>query len=139
MKDAELILVYRNTTRHKYNKMMCEHNNIPYLVNDKMETILDKDNLKVGTKIICKDNELRKQKIYNKYSFTIKQVIADKVILNDNTTINKEELIQFDFAYARTLYSIQGASIKSYHYAIEDLHFISNREAYTTISRIKNI
>lgn len=136
--DAELIIVYRNKTRHKYNKIMCDLLDIPYNEHDN-EILINIDNLKVGTKIICKDNDLRKQKIYNKYSFTIKQITKDKVILDNNITIKKEQLEHFDFAYARTIYSIQGASIKSYHYAQEDLYFITNREAYTTISRIKNI
>ncbi len=146
MKDAELILVFRNTTRHVYNKMMCEHLNIPYLVKPANETILNKDNLKIGTKIICIDNKLGKKTIYNKFCYTIKEINEDKVIITDdidNITIDKDELdkvfLHFSFAYARTIYSIQGASIKSYHYAKEDLCFIDNRTAYTTISRKKNI
>tara|TARA_R110000822_G_scaffold163778_1_gene304028 strand:- start:4702 stop:7755 length:3054 start_codon:yes stop_codon:yes gene_type:complete len=142
MKDAELILVFRNTIRHDYNKMMCDHLDIPYLVNDKNEIILNQDDLKIGTKIICIDNKLGKKTIYNKFCYTIKEINEDKVIITDdldNITIDKEELEHFSFAYARTIYSIQGASIKSYHYAKEDLYFIDNRTAYTTISRIKNI
>lgn len=146
IKDAELILVYRNKTRNAYNKLMCESLKIPYLEvkikkdSDEIEIILNQDDLKIDTKIICRDNKLGKKGIYNKFCYTIKEIKEDKITITDDDadiTIDKEDLIHFSFAYARTIYSIQGASIKSYHYATEDLYFLDNRTAYTIVSRIK--
>ena len=117
---------------------MCDHLNIPYLKSDK-KIKLDPDNLKVGTSIICLHNDLRKKNIYNKFCYTIKSVDEEITITDglDDIEITPKELKYFDFGYARTVYSIQGASIKSYHYAKEDYNWIDNRTAYTLISRIK--
>ena len=43
----------------------------------------------------------------------------------------------FDYAYARTLYSVQGQTLKSFHYCIEDINWLAGRELYTLISRLK--
>ena len=43
----------------------------------------------------------------------------------------------FDYAYCRTLYSIQGKSIEKIKFCKEDLKMIDNEEAYTFISRFK--
>tara|TARA_R110000782_G_scaffold45394_1_gene100858 strand:+ start:945 stop:4079 length:3135 start_codon:yes stop_codon:yes gene_type:complete len=143
--DADLILVYRNKTRHQYNKIMCDKLDIKYKVKtDKI--IFDLDNIKIGTKIISQTNMLSKQDIFNKFVYTITEVKDDTITLDDDIIIKKNELNKIDkqhqtekftFAYARTIYSIQGATINSYHYAKEDYKFIDNRSAYTTISRLK--
>tara|TARA_R110002153_G_scaffold1136_7_gene5454 strand:- start:2328 stop:5414 length:3087 start_codon:yes stop_codon:yes gene_type:complete len=136
--DAEVIITYTNLNRHKYNKLMCDHLNIPYLESDK-KIKLDPDNLKEGTSIICLHNDLRKKNIYNKFCYTIKSVDEEIIITDglDDIEITPKELKYFDFGYARTVYSIQGASIESYHYAKEDYNWIDARTAYTLISRIK--
>ena len=134
--EAEVILVYTNKTRQKYNKLICDHLNISYTENIKPNP----ENLTEGTSIICTVNDLRKKNIYNKFCYTIKNV-DDKITITDGINdikITLKELKFFDFGYARTIYSIQGSSIKSYHYAKEDYNFIDNRSAYTTISRLKS-
>ena len=47
----------------------------------------------------------------------------------------------FEPAYAKTAYGVQGKSIKSYHYAVEDKNFLknNNRLSYTIISRLKTL
>ena len=49
--EAEVILVYTNKTRQKYNKLICDHLNISYTENIKPNP----ENLTEGTSIICTD------------------------------------------------------------------------------------
>ena len=59
-------------------------------------------------------------------------------ILDDGQKILKKDIINnFDFAYCRTLYSIQGETLNSFHYIKEDYKYLNNRLAYTLISRLK--
>ena len=44
---------------------------------------------------------------------------------------------KFKYAYARTLYGVQGDTLNSIHYCYEDMEFINGRTAYTAISRLK--
>ena len=156
-KEASVIICYRNCIREYYNKLKCEYLNIPFKV-DKYTTApygghiqnckisFDLKNLKVGTKIIANTNELSKMGIYNKFTFTIKQVDEKHIVITDKRqewTIDKKLLNKvmknkplFSFAYARTLYSVQGASLDSIHYPHEDYWFLDGRSAYTAISRI---
>lgn len=157
-KEAEVIICYRNSIREYYNMLKCEHLNIPFKL-DKYTTTpygghiqdckisFDLKNLKVGTKIIANTNELSKMGIYNKFTFTIKEVTKKDIVITDGRqewTIEKKLLnkvvknkVLFSFAYARTLYSVQGATLDSIHYPHEDYYFLDGRSAYTTISRIK--
>mgnify|MGYP003632273503 FL=1 len=155
-KDADVIICYRNKIREYYNMLKCQHLNIPfkldiykrdhgYLTDCKISFNLK--NLKVGTKIIANTNELSKMGIYNKFTFTIKEVDKKDIVITDGKkdyTIEKKLLNKvvdnkplFSFAYARTLYSVQGASLDSIHYPEEDYFFLDGRSAYTAISRIK--
>ena len=126
--DAEVIIAYRNTTRHKYNKLMCEKLGI----NNKYD---------IGSKLICTTNDFRKLDIYNKFTYEVVGRENDNIIINDgdiNYSINIDKLIKdFDYSYCRTLYSVQGESLSSYYYPEEDMYFLNNRSAYTLISRIK--
>ncbi len=136
IEDAEILISHTNINRHKYNERMCIKNNISYNKNDKGEIKIGEWSKKCP--IICKTNNLRKLNIYNKFTFNIKSCSGDMFILDDGRKILKKDIINnFDFAYCRTLYSIQGETLKSFHYIKEDYKFLNNRFAYTLISRLK--
>lgn len=124
--NAETIICYRNNTRNKYNELMAQHLNIKF--GD------------IGCKIVCTSNDLRDKDIYNNFYY---KVISndDKIIISDDVEekeITPEELDKyFDFGYCRTLYNIQGESIKSFHFCLEDVDLIDGRALYTLISRLK--
>ena len=126
--DSEVIIAYRNSTRHKYNKLMCEKLGI-------------KNKYDIGAKLICTTNDNRKMGIYNKFTYEVTGRENDNIIISDgecNIHIDIDKIQKdFDYSYCRTLYSVQGETLKSYHYPEEDLFFINNRSAYTLISRIK--
>ncbi len=139
--DADVIISFRNKAggiRKKYNDLMCNKLNI-------------KSKVDIGASLICNCNDLREYEVFNRYTGkTIKQEIINNqifyIIKDDDDDIEykfTEQQINkyFDFAYCRTLYSIQGASIPSFHYVEEDLQpgerWITGRFAYTLISRLK--
>lgn len=134
---ADTIICYRNKTVNRYNKLMCDKLNIKYITGENIR--IDIDNIKKGTKVICKSNKVKD--FYNNFSYTIKKVESDNVILYDGLNdmkINKELLVSnFNFNYARTCHSVQGQTLKSFHYPSEDLYFIDGRLTYTLISRLK--
>ena len=125
--DADVIIAYTNNTRNKYNKKMCTIHNIDSLTD-------------IGAKIICTTNTLREYNIYNKFTFTVEDVADNIVYLSGGYKIplkcfkNKNN---FDYGYARTLFSVQGHSLNSFHYAMEDIKLCYNRRLYTLISRLK--
>jgi len=137
--DADVIISFRNKAggiRKKYNDLMCNKLNI-------------KSKVDIGASLICNCNDLREHEVYNKFTYVVSNIETTKdgnlytLTDNQNTHQFKEEQINkyFDFAYCRTLYSIQGASIPSFHYVEEDLQpnerWITGRFAYTLISRLK--
>lgn len=125
--DAETIICYKNETRNKYNECMTKHLNIKF--GD------------IGCKIVCKSNDMHDKDIYNNFYYSIKGMEEENYIITDDVEdkiITKKELMKhFDLGYCRTLYNIQGESIKSFHFALEDLDFIDGRSLYTLISRLK--
>jgi len=124
--DAETIITYTNKTREKYNKLMCDKLKIKF--GD------------VGCKIVCKTNDLKEKDIYNNFYYSIKSIVDDKITITDDIDdiiITKEELNHFELGYCRTLYNIQGESVKSFYFPMEDIHFINGRAIYTLISRLK--
>tara|TARA_B110000046_G_scaffold175802_1_gene200783 strand:+ start:1684 stop:4755 length:3072 start_codon:yes stop_codon:yes gene_type:complete len=127
-KTAETIICYRNTTKDKYNKLMAEHLNI-YSKRD------------IGAKVICISNKFKNSNIYNKFTFKVIDSDEDNIILGDGLESYKipRDLYDdnFNYAYARTLYSVQGETLKSFYYPNEDLYFIDGRTTYTLISRLK--
>jgi hypothetical protein len=95
----------------------------------------------IGAKIMCTTNDLREYNIYNKFIFTVEDVKDDIVYLSGGYNIplkcfkNKNN---FDYGYARTLYSVQGHTLNSFHYAVQDIDTsLSGRAVYTLISRLK--
>jgi len=61
-----------------------------------------------------------------------------EIPIDDFLKKNKEEqFINFDISYCRTIYNLQGQTIKSYYYCDEDKFFLENETAYTIISRLK--
>ena len=102
----------------------------------------------IGAKLICETNKLRNSGVYNKFTFEVKPINDDVVCLNDGEEdylFSKTDINQyFDYAYCRTLYSIQGESRPSFHFCEEDLQtnqswctWITGRATYTLISRLK--
>ena len=83
--------------------------------------------------------------VYNKFTFEVKDIKDDLVCLNDGEEdyiFSKTDINQyFDYAYCRTLYSIQGESRPSFYYCEEDLKphqpWITGRSTYALISRLK--
>jgi ATP-dependent exoDNAse (exonuclease V) alpha subunit len=123
---ADVIIAYTHKTREKYNKLMCKKLGI--------KTIGDN-----GAKIMCKSNDLRELNIYNNFCYDVINN-GNSIILNDGVDkieLEPKFLKYFDYAYARTLHSVQGQTLKSFHYCIEDIKFLGGREIYTLISRLK--
>jgi len=130
-KDAEFIICYRKDTVKLYNMLKSQ-----YLGFKSMSDI--------GARLILKTNNLRDKNMYNNTIFLVDKVIKDDVYLKiyglDNSKhyiIKKYELDNFKFAYALTLYGVQGDSIKSFYFPKKDKSFISPRSVYTLISRLK--
>ena len=127
----------KNTTRHIYNNKLLKLKGFHNIkVNEKNGNIEGK--LKKGLKLICINNELHKHNIYNKRVLEIVKIENENIHLEDNIILKDEEIRKnFNVAYCRTLYSLQGKSLFSMCYAMEDMKFINNRSAYTFISRLK--
>jgi len=127
--EAETIITYRNETRIKYNNMMLERLGLEFG--------------SVGCRVVCKTNDLKDKGIYNNFYYTIHEIQDDNIILYDGVDdyiIDEKELNKFfDLGYCRTLYNIQGESISSFYFPLEDSYFIDGRALYTLVSRIKNI
>ena len=126
---ADVILAYTRNTRDKYNALMCEKLGI--------NSICD-----IGTKIICKTNELGKQNIFNNFCYEVMDCVDDMVHISNGeigniTEIKIKDMKNFDYAYARTTHSVQGRTLNSFHYCIEDVKWLGGRELYTLISRLK--
>jgi len=126
--DCDTIITYTNEQRIKYNNLMSKKLNLKF--GD------------IGCRIVCKSYILSSKNIYNNFYYTIKDIDEDNVIITDDVEdikITKKELEEnFDFGYCRTLYNIQGESIKSFYFALEDIDYIDGRGLYTLISRLKN-
>ena len=150
-KDAEVIIAFTNITRHKYNKMKCDDLGIPYKINKHGIPHFDPENLPPkGTKIICYTNSCKKEGMYNSYIMKVHKCVGNDIVMVMDKEIfmiplkqffGKEtgrDRMKFEFGYARTLYSIQGESIKGgIYYPDEDIYHLTPRGAYTLISRIK--
>lgn len=128
---ADIIIAFRRSIRDEYNKRMCEKNNI--------ENLWD-----IGAKVICKTNDLRRYDIYNNFRFTVKNIDDEDITLISNQSVEYilpvkkfKKQFNFDYAYALTLYAVQGSSLGSFHYCEEDLKYLNGRSLYTLISRLK--
>lgn len=124
--DAEYILCYRNDTVDKYNGLMLLKSG--------------KNQYDEGLKYICTTNDLREKNMYNNFEYIITKSNeeTDEITLDNDMTFTKKEMRKhFKLGYARTIYCIQGKSIKSYYYAPEDKYFINPETAYVIISRLK--
>lgn len=126
--NAEVIIAYTNSTRKIYNERMCEKLGITELS-------------QIGTKVICKTNKFRKLKIFNNFTFIVKEHHGADIIITDgveNYNIPIKDFNKyFEYAYCKTLHSVQGKSLESLHYAIEDIHYLDGTALYTLISRLK--
>jgi hypothetical protein len=122
--ESEYIICYKIETVKKYNELMMKK--LKYNWNSK------------GLKVICCNNKLSKDELYNGFIYTITDSNNDFITLDDHYTIKVKDYKKcFKPAYAITLHKIQGQSIKSYYYAPEDYSFITPSVAYVTISRLK--
>jgi hypothetical protein len=130
-KNATNVCCYKNDSCDKYNKIVAERLGF--------ESIFD-----VGAKIICNTNELRDRGIYNKFVFTVVEEKEHIIKLDNGEWISKKECMKkagkknyFTFAYARTLHSYQGESIRDLYFPKEEMKYVNARMFYTLISRIK--
>jgi hypothetical protein len=123
---AEAIISYRNETRNKYNDMMLKKLKIKHG--------------EVGEMVQCKTNDLSDKNMYNNFIYKIVSNNNGYVLSDDieKYEVSEEQFKDFIPAYCRTVYNIQGESIKSIHYCEEDIKFLKSNVLYTVISRIKN-
>ena len=130
--EADYILAYHKKIVKQYNDLMCERLNI----NNKYDE---------GAKLILKTNNLRIKNIYNNFEFISKGFINNQIVFTNDIVgdviIEKKELKNFDYGYARTVHSVQGMSMNSYYFAKEDLNRMAFQPngnlAYTIVSRLK--
>jgi hypothetical protein len=124
--DAETIITYTNETRNKYNNLMAERLGISFG--------------QVGCKVVCKSNDLKNKNIYNNFYYKIIKA-DDEITISDGVddiNITMDELkMYFQLGYCRTLYNIQGESINSFYFTMEDINLMNGRSLYTLISRLK--
>jgi len=119
------VICYTNKTCDKYNQIIMNRLGI-----ESIESI--------GCKVICNSNELRELNIYNKFQFTVTDVIDNFVILDNEYKVSRLCYgMYFEPAYARTIYSIQGESMESFYFPDEDSNYLNDRTTYTIISRLK--
>lgn len=125
--EADVIISYKNETRQKYNQLMLDYHNIKF--GDK------------NCKVVCKTNKLKKYNLFNMKFMTVRSKTKEEITLYneiEDITIPIEDFNKyFEAGYCRTLYGIQGQSVKSFYYCIEDIDFIKNNALYTLISRLK--
>ncbi len=131
--NSNNVISHTNKTCNKYNSIISNKLNI-------------QSKFDVGAVVICNTNELRNLDLYNKMLFTIKESNDIYVILNNGVKITREMMdkkegnkLYFSLGYARTLYSYQGACVKSYYHPEDDNEFIDSRYAYTLISRLSGV
>ena len=131
--NSNNIISHTNKTCNKYNDIIASKLGV-------------KSKFDVGAVVICNTNELRNLDLYNKMLFTIKESNDVYVILNNDVKITREMMdkkegdkLYFSLGYARTLYSYQGACVKSYYHPADDNEFIDCRYAYTLISRLSGV
>jgi hypothetical protein len=139
--EAETIITYINATRQKYNKKMLTKLKIDYNIvkGEKHDSYTIKTPT-VGCKIVCHTNELKDKDIYNNFYYTIKSVDDNITITDgvDDIVITLKQLKAFfNFGYCRTLYNIQGESLSSFYFTLEDINHIDGHALYTLISRLK--
>jgi len=140
--EAETIITYTNATRQKYNKKMITKLKIDYNIikGEKYESYTIKTPT-VGCKIVCHSNDLAEQNIFNNFYYKIKSVDGNTITITDEVTdINvslKQLLKYFGFGYCRTLYNIQGETLSSFYFPVEDINYIDGHALYTLISRLK--
>lgn len=139
--EAEIIIAYTNETVNKYNKYMMNLKNKKFEEN---EISIDIPIInKLNNNIVKNAENNENETIFNKHSFTItKKLKNNEYVINDGFKefiIEKDNLLKnFEIAYCRTLYNIQGKTLKSFHYAEEDINYLSMDGAlYTLISRLK--
>ena len=129
--NSNNVITFRKSVRDKYNQIISEKLGF--------KTMLD-----IGAKVICTNNELRKYNIYNKFVMYVKDkdLKEETITLTDNVSINvtidiKKYLRHFQFGYARTIYGFQGDTLDDWFFPDDDFDHLTQRMAYTAISRIR--
>ena len=129
--NSDNVCCYTNEGCDKYNKIVSERLGFSSM-------------FKVGAKLICNTNKLRKYDIYNKFTFIVEKVEGDMITLDNGVSLHKDEFMKkegdktfISFGYARTLHSYQGESVKNLFYPKEEIKYCNNRMFYTLISRLK--
>ena len=124
------VCAYTNKAVDKYNDIISKrlgHNSI----------------FSVGAKLICNTNNLRTLGMYNKFIYEVVDEDDERILLDNDEWIDKEKCLKkegnktwLSFAYARTLHSYQGESVKDLHYPVEEIDYLTDRAFYTLISRL---
>ena len=129
--EAETIIAFRNDTRIEYNAKKCEQLGI-------------KSKLDIGCKLICKTNIYKD--FYNNFKYIVvgedKDNKKNMILKNENDDLqsiakSRINTLYFDYGYALTLYGVQGQSLDSFHFTLEDLILLNGERLYTLISRLK--
>jgi len=135
--DAELILSFKRSTMKKYNEYMLNYHKKEFKVTKKKVIISE------GLRIRCETNDFIDKNLFNG---TILEVIGQisptevhlfNIITDEIHILSPIELIKFQPAYALNIHRVQGKTLKSYYWCEEDNYYITNRVAYTVISRLK--
>jgi hypothetical protein len=133
--EAEIIICYTNDLRNGNDDKKIDGYN---------QLMLQKLNLKwgdIGTLVCCRSNDLRDKKIFNNFYYKITNNKDGIITINDeiqDKTITENEFNKyFCGGYCRTLYNIQGESVRSFYYPPEEYKYLDNEAVYTLISRLK--
>jgi hypothetical protein len=122
--DADIILCRTNKECDELNNQFMELNDIEFGSQ--------------GCKIICNSNDLRHKNIYNSFTYDILNVKGDNIKLDDETEISTDQSKKyFKPAYAITFYKSQGQEYRSFYVPDSSIKNMTEREAYTIISRLK--
>jgi hypothetical protein len=132
-KDADVVLTYRCKSRDDWNKKIMKERKLSYESR--------------GLKLYCNVNKQRYRdiNIYNGFPLYIYDNDEKYYYLVDNMDnpdvkirCTKKQLDEdFSPRFAMNIYNIQGDSINSYYWDINDNYFINSQSAYTIISRLK--
>lgn len=139
---VEEIKKYRSDDMFNVECIICRTNTTCGIYNDMVMEKLQIKLTDIGCKVQCRTNRLREYDIYNNYLLVVSKVDDEYIYFNKNIykiPLKKYTKSNFKPAYARTLYNVQGKTLKSFYIPDSDLKYYedgTNRNAYVAISRL---